>query len=102
MLKMTKKLFTEREIQILSNNLYVKSVSQKGITYTEEFKHIFIEENEKGKLPRNIFDECGFDIDMIGMKRVMSSGSRWRAAYRKNGVLGLRDTRIENAGRTLG
>lgn len=101
MLKMTKKLFTDREIQILSNNLYVKSVSQKGITYTEEFKHIFIEENEKGKLPRNIFEECGFDIDMIGMKRVMSSGCRWRAAYRKNSVLGLRDTRIENAGRTL-
>lgn len=47
MLKMTKKLFIEREIQILSNNLYVKSVSQKGITYTEEFKHIFIEENFK-------------------------------------------------------
>lgn len=98
---MTKKLFTKREIQILSNNLYVKSVSQKGITYTEEFKHILIEENEKGKLPRNIFEECGFDIDMIGMKQVMSSGSRWRAAYRKNGVFGLRDTHIENAGRTL-
>ncbi|EOQ01564.1 hypothetical protein IKC_06474 [Bacillus cereus VD184] len=97
---MTKNLFTEREIQILSNNLYVKSVSQKGITYTEEFKHIFIDENEKGKLPRNIFEECGFDIDMIGMKRVMSSGSRWRAAYRKM-VYWLRDTRIENAGRTL-
>ncbi len=63
--------------------------------------HIFIEENEKGKLPQNIFEECGFDIDMIGMKRVMSSGNRSRAAYRKNGVLGLRDTRIENAGRTL-
>ncbi|EJQ37369.1 hypothetical protein IEE_05301 [Bacillus cereus BAG5X1-1] len=98
---MTKKLFTEREIQILSSNPYVKSVSQKGITYTEEFKRIFIEENEKGKLPRNIFEECGFDIDVIGMKRVMSSGSRWRAAYRKNGVFGLRDTRTENAGRTL-
>ncbi|EOP63603.1 hypothetical protein IIQ_03810 [Bacillus cereus VD118] len=80
---MTKKLFTERDIQILSNNPYIKSVSQKGITYTDEFKRIFIEENEKGKLPRNIFEECGFDIDMIGMKRIMSSGSRWRAAYRK-------------------
>lgn len=101
MFEMTKKLFTEREIQILSSNPYVKSVSQKGITYTEEFKRIFIEENEKGKLPRNIFEECGFDIDVIGMKRVMSSGSRWRAAYRKNGVFGLRDTRTENAGRTL-
>lgn len=48
---MTKKLFTEREIQILSRNPYVKYVSQKGITYTDEFKHIFIKENEKGKLP---------------------------------------------------
>lgn len=72
---MTKKLVTEREIQILSNNLYIRSVNQKGITYTEEFKHIFIEENEKGKLSRNIFEECGFD--MIGMKRVMSSESKW-------------------------
>ncbi|EJR30366.1 hypothetical protein IIG_03714, partial [Bacillus cereus VD048] len=35
---MTKKLFTERDIQILSNNPYIKSVSQKGITYTDEFK----------------------------------------------------------------
>ncbi|VXC41852.1 conserved hypothetical protein [Bacillus mycoides] len=38
---------------------------------------------------------------MIGMKRIMSSGSRWRVAYRKNGVFGLRDTRTQNAGRTL-
>lgn len=90
MLERTKKLFTEREIQILSNNLYVKSVSQNGITYTEEFKHIFIGENEKGKLPRNIFEECGFDIDMIGMKRVMSSGSRWRSAYRKKWCIGYK------------
>ncbi len=65
---MTKNLFTESGIQILSNNLHVKYGSQKDITYTEEFMHIFIEENGKGKLPRNIFEECGFDIDMIGMK----------------------------------
>ncbi|KMT50178.1 hypothetical protein TU51_10475, partial [Bacillus cytotoxicus] len=35
---MTKKLFTEKEIEILSKNRYVKSVSPKGITYTDEFK----------------------------------------------------------------
>ncbi len=73
---MTKKIFTEKEIQILSSNPYVKSVSVKGITYTDEFKLIFIEENKKGKLPRNIFEECGFDIDVIGMKRVTSSRDR--------------------------
>lgn len=38
---------------------------------------------------------------MFGIKRGMSSRNRWLAAYRKNGVLSLRDTRIQNAGRTL-
>ncbi len=97
---MMKKLFTEKEVQTLSKNPYVKSVSVKGITYTDEFTRIFIEENEKGKLPRDIFEECGFDIEVIGIKRVMSSGSRWRATYKENGVFGLRDTRKENTGRS--
>ena len=97
---MTKKLFTERDIQILLNNPYIKTVSQKGITYTDEFKRIFIDENEKGKLPRNIFEECGFNIDIIGMKRIISSASRWRAAFRKMVIFDLRDTRKYNAGKT--
>ncbi|MEK4936582.1 IS3 family transposase [Bacillus sp. FSL K6-0042] len=98
---MTKKLFTEKEMQVLSSNPYVKSVSEKGLTYTDEFKRIFIEEDEKGKLPRVIFEECGFDIDVIGIQRVVSSGNRWRASYKENGVFGLRDTRKENSGRKL-
>ncbi|EPY7706002.1 MULTISPECIES: IS3 family transposase [Bacilli] len=96
---MTKKLFTEKEVQALSKNRYVKSVSQKGITYTDEFKRIFIEENEKGKPPRIIFEECGFDIDVIGLQRVVSSGNRWRTSYKERGVFGLRDTRKDNSGR---
>lgn len=39
---MSKKLFAEKEINLLSKNPYVKSVSSKGITYTDEFKRIFI------------------------------------------------------------
>ncbi|MDR5658007.1 IS3 family transposase [Serpentinicella sp. ANB-PHB4] len=96
---MSKRLFTEKEIKILSKNHYVKSVSAKGITYTDEFKRIFITENEKGKFPRQIFDEHGFDIDIIGKNRIKSSGKRWRAAYQANGVEGLQDTRKENPGR---
>lgn len=96
---MSNKIFTEKEKEILSHNKYVKKVSTKGITYTDEFKRIFIEENNKGKFPRDIFIEHGFDIDILGMDRIYSSGKRWRAAYRKNGVLGLQDTRKENSGR---
>ncbi|RFU62719.1 IS3 family transposase [Peribacillus saganii] len=98
---MSKKIFTEKEITLLSNNPYVKSVSSKGITYTDDFKRLFISENEKGKLPREIFEECGFDIDVLGMYRVRSAGKRWRATYRDNGIMGLKDTRGESSGRPL-
>ena len=70
---MSKKIFTEKEIKLLSANKYVKSVSSKGITYTDEFKHIFIAEKEKGKFPREIFEECGFDVEILGMKRIECS-----------------------------
>ena len=45
------------------------------------------------------FEECGFDIDIIGLQRIVSSGNRWRTSYKQNGVFGLRDTRKENSGR---
>lgn len=96
---MSKKIFTEKEIAALSKNQYVKNVSPKGITYTDEFKRTFITKNEAGRFPRDIFTTCGFDIDILGMKRIKSSGNRWRAAYRKNGISGLKDTRKENVGR---
>ncbi len=54
---------------------------------------------KKGKPPRIIFEECGFDIDVIGLQRVVSSGNRWRTSYKERGVFGLRDTRKDNSGR---
>ena len=69
---MSKKLFSTEAIEALSKNKYVKNVSEKGITYTDEFKKLFIYENQKGKLPRDIFQECGFDINVIGLERINS------------------------------
>lgn len=96
---MSNKLFTKEEVKILSKNKYVKNVSDKSITYTDEFKSIFIAENEKGKFPREIFEEFGFDINILGVERVKSCGKRWRAAFKKDGVCGLTDTRKLNSGR---
>jgi transposase len=96
---MSNKLFNKEEIELLSNNRYVKSVTDKGITYSDEFKRIFISENEKGKGPKLIFIEHGFDVEVLGSERINSSGKRWRKAYREQGVLGLTDTRTENSGR---
>ena len=96
---MSNKLFTKAEVEILSRNPYVKNVTINGITYTDEFKRIFIAENKNGKLPRDIFESYGFDIDILGMSRVRGAGKRWRAAYKKDGICGLVDSRKENSGR---
>jgi transposase len=100
-IQMSKKMFTAEEIKQLSANPYVKSVSSKGITYTEEFKQLFIASNQQGKLPRDIFEDCGFDVQIVGMKRIGSSEKRWRASYREQGTLGLQDTRGKYSGRPL-
>ena len=96
---MSKKTFTEKEIAILSKNPYIQSVSSKGITYSDEFKQHFISEVNKGKFSRQIFEEAGFDVDIIGMQRIKSASERWRNAYKKDGVFGLKDTRKESSGR---
>ena len=74
-------------------------VSTKFITYSDAFKKHFIEEYLGEKLPRIIFQEAGFDIDIIGYKRVEQSAFRWIKSYNNDGIIGLRDTRSENSGR---
>lgn len=97
---MSKKNFTEKEIKLLSANKYVKSASSKGITYHDEFKEIFVAEIEKGKFAREIFEECGFDVEVVGMNRIESARKRWLKAYTENGIAGLRDTRAGSSGRS--
>lgn len=97
---MSKREFTEKEIKKLANNPHVKSVTPKGIVYTEEFKLKFVTEYEHGKQSRQIFEDAGFDVDMIGIKRMKSASSRWRKAYDDHGESGLRDSRADFSGRT--
>lgn len=98
---MTKRLLTKKEQEQLACNPYVLAVSDKAITYTDEFKRHFIAENEKGIAPREIFEEAGLDVELIGLKRIAAAGKRWRAAYREKGVSGLEDTRKTHSGRPI-
>lgn len=85
-------LFTEKDVKKLSKNKYVKKVSNKAITYTNEFKEKVVFETENyQKFPRQVFEECGFDIDVIGLKRIENAAYKWRKQYKKCGE--LRDDR---------
>ena len=98
---MSKKLFSEKEISQLSKNKNIVTVSNKSITYTFEFKKHFIEEYHLKKLPRIIFEEAGFDVEVLGKKRIQTASNRWRKAFKQNGELGLKDSRKASSGRPL-
>lgn len=98
---MSKKTFSTKEIKLLQQNPNVQRVSERAITYTDSFKSRFMDEYLAGKLPRQIFIENGFDVDVIGIKRFEQSAFRWKKAYEKNGLIGLTDTRKTSAGRPL-
>lgn len=96
-----RKLFTKENIELLSKNKYVKKVSEKSITYTDEFKVLFVAERRNGKLPTHIFQKAGFDVDIIGKYRIWCASKRWCNNYNEGGELRLRDNRKFNSGRSL-
>lgn len=96
---MSKKIFSETDIKKLKKNVHVKHVSEKAITYSNDFKVLFVENYLKGTPPLAIFEEAGFDVTILGMTRIKQSANRWLKAYRRDGIIGLRDTRSESSGR---
>lgn len=90
---MSKNLFTKEDIKKLENNKNVLRASTFSITYSYEFKMLFIDEYISGKLPRQIFKENELDINIIGMSRIQKASQRWRKSYRNSGIRGLADAR---------
>ena len=55
---MSKLKFSEEDINKLKDNPYILNISEKAITYADEFKEKFLELYNKGKLPTEIFRIC--------------------------------------------
>ena len=98
---MVRKYFSDREIKVLSRNVFILKISKSSITYSDEFKKIFIGDYLNGKLPRIIFEENGFDSEVLGKQRIRSAAKRWKSDYKNGGYPGLKDTRKTKSGRPL-
>lgn len=98
---MTVKYFTPEQLEILLANPNVVTASSKAITYSVDFKMKFIEEYELGKSPSRIFEEAGFDVQVLGTERIKTATFRWKKAVKNDGTLGLRDARKVKSGRPL-
>jgi len=89
--------FTEDQIKQLRMNPYVKNVSEKAITYTEEFKEVFLTMYNQGMSPSAILRELQFDVSTLGESRISNLSNR----IRKQSIRaeGFEDSRKDNAGR---
>lgn len=96
---MSKILFSEKDIKKLEKNINIKTVSNKAITYTDDFKNEFIMKSNKGIFPRQIFEEAKLDIEILGKHRIKEATSRWKKSYKTRGI--VEDTRKLNSGRIL-
>lgn len=72
-----KNILSEEHIILLKHNIYVSNVSATSISYTEQFKSVFISEYKLGKNPRDIFKLHGFDESVIGLERITQATYRW-------------------------
>lgn len=56
MKRMSQKVLNEKEIKYLKKTLMLKKVSEKSITYHDEFKQLFISQLDERKKTRLIFE----------------------------------------------
>ena len=82
---MSRNPFTKEQLNILRQNPYIYSVTGTRITLTKEFKEIFMSEYQAGESPRKILEDHGFDISIIGERRIWSISCHIRSEYDKYG-----------------
>ena len=82
---MSRKIFTPEQQQLLRQNPYIYSVSETRFSLTKEFKQIYLEAYNQGESPRKILEDHGFDIVLIGERRIWSISNHIRTEYKKYG-----------------
>ena len=88
--------FTKEQMNKLSENPYVLKVSEKAITYTEEFREQFYIKYTGGMTPTNIMREMGFDVIALGERRISGITQRIKKMSEKGC---FKDTRADSSGR---
>lgn len=82
---MSKKIYNQSEIKNLENNPNIKSVTERSITYSSEFKTKAIKQSLQGMTATQIFELAGLPFRLIGEGKANQSLSRWKKLYKRHG-----------------
>jgi hypothetical protein len=92
-------IFSKEEQKLLLKNKNVTKVTDKSITYSDEFKVNSIQSYAKGKFPAEIFREAGFNLNIIGNQNPRKCLNRWKKTYLAKGKDGLTGEKRGHGGR---
>lgn len=78
---MSKKVFTNEEIEMLRSNPYTYAVTPHVISFTKEFKELFWEEYQAGIIPRQILEKYGYPAEVLGKQRIWGIAHTIKAQF---------------------
>ena len=80
---MTRKIFTQEQIKMLSKNKNVARAGSKSVRYKRNFKMSALRQyNEEGLSAVRIFEEAGFDLSHIGSRKPNKMVHQWNRAFK--------------------
>ena len=82
---MSRRQFTEEQQRKLRQNPCVYSVTATRLSLTREFKELFMEACRTGGTPRQILEDHGFSVALIGERRFFSIPQHIREEFKKHG-----------------
>ena len=68
--------FTPEQMELLAANPFTYKVTSLRISYTLEFKNLFLVHYESGETVKDIFENMGYDVAVIGHNRIYSFAKR--------------------------
>lgn len=96
---MSKRIFSEEQIETLLQNENVAGCSERSISYRKDFKIVAVRKYQEGLPPSEIFRQARLDIHTIGREAPKDCLRRWLKVFRRKGETGLR---VENRGKLGG
>ena len=98
---MSKRIFSEEELEKLRNNPNVAKCSKKSITFARQFKLKAVKSYyEQGQSANSIFKQAGFDLNIIGKTTPKFRMRDWKKIYKTKGEVALNtESRGRNGGK---
>lgn len=100
---MSKRIFSQEQINEMLKNKNVVRCSEKSITYYKDFKIKAVRQYRDEGIPANqIFKEAGFNIDVIGREVPKDRMYDWVKIFKTKGVASLSAEQRGGPGRRHG